>query len=520
MKIQRALVSVYDKTGLEFLCKKLAALGIEIVSSGGTAAHLLDLGIPVTRISDITQSPEILNGRVKTLHPAIHAGILADLDNPDHARQLDKMNIKPIGLVVVNLYPFEDAVRSDPEDRKKAVEFIDIGGPAMVRAAAKNFQHVGVVTDPADYSAIVDLLESGNGYLRLQDRVAMAAKAFRKTAGYDLCIADYFDSQTSKKSRNEPENLPDHLELTFRRIRSLRYGENPHQPAALYKAVPTPPDSLSDVRILGGKEISYNNYMDLIAAWQIIRDFDQPAAVVVKHQNPCGAAVSDRLIQAYNKALECDSLSAYGGIVALNRTVDLQTAAMLHKTQFLEVIAAPGFTEKALELLKRKSSRRIVQMPAELFRENIEVKLIAGSALIQMGDRFIETESDYRVVTERHPDSREQRDLMFAWRICRFVKSNAIVFAKDGATVGIGAGQVSRVEAAIIAARKAGERSRDAVMASDAFFPFRDGIDSACVAGITAVIQPGGSKRDIEVIEACNQNGMAMIFTGIRHFRH
>jgi phosphoribosylaminoimidazolecarboxamide formyltransferase / IMP cyclohydrolase len=519
MKIKRALVSVFDKTGICDLCNELVDLGIEIISSGGTAIHLTEAGIPVTPVSDVTGFPEILDGRIKTLHPHIHAGLLADTGNPEHTAQLRELNLEPFGLVVVNLYPFQEAVSKNHDNIKNAVEFIDIGGPSMIRAAAKNFGSVGVVTDPADYHKIIAILKKNENELSYEKRMELAVKVFRKTSVYDRAIADYLEGCQSPKTESS-ESLPHQIEIKMTRESNLRYGENPHQAAAVYKQSKFSDVSILDAGILSGKALSFNNYLDLLAAWRIVQSFDSPAVSIIKHQNPCGAAVGDSLLSAFVSALACDPLSAYGGIVALNGTVDIDIAEDLHKTKFIEVIAAPSYSDDAIQLMRKKKNRRIIRMPAGFMENPWDIRIVPGAAFVQQNDCDEESPSNFHVVTAREPTSGEYEDLRFAWKICRFVKSNAIVYAKDMATIGIGAGQVSRVDAAIIAARKAGSRCHGGVMASDAFFPFRDGVDTAADAGITAVIQPGGSKRDLEVIEACNERGLAMVFTGIRHFRH
>ncbi len=522
MTIKRALISVSDKTGLLEFAKKLTKLKIEIVSTGGTARLLHEAGIAVTRVSEITGFPEILDGRVKTLHPRIHGGILADVHRDSHRDELLQHHIEPFQLVVINLYPFENTVNAHPDDDAAAIENIDIGGPCMVRAAAKNYENIGIVTEPADYSEIIDILEKNDGKLPDTIKKSLALKAFKRTAEYDSVIARYFEANLTTPAVND-HSLPDTVQITLRKHEDLRYGENPHQKAAIYREPIFIGNSIVSPTQHGGKPLSFNNILDMKAAWDMACEFTQPTAIIVKHQNPCGAASHGTdICKAYEAALACDPMSAFGGIVALNQPVDSEIARMLHKTKFLEVIVAPGYTDEALILMRKKKNRRIIELTlSEHINNGLDIRIMGNGALIQDEDRSCPNEDiDFRVVTDRTPSPDEWKDLHFGWKICRFVKSNAIVLVKNQTAFGVGAGQMSRIDSAWIASRKAGDRIRDGIMASDAFFPFSDGIEVAADTGITAVIQPGGSIRDEEVIEACNRLNIAMVFTGFRHFKH
>lgn len=500
-----ALLSVSDKRGLEPFARGLRSLGYRLVASGGTARVLRDAGIDVTDVSTLTGFPEILGGRVKTLHPAIHGGILARR-TPEHLEELAGHGIAPIDVVVVNLYPFRETVARPDVTLDEAVENIDIGGVALLRAAAKNFQHVTVVCDPDDYGWVLDGLREGQ--LGQAERRRLAVKAFRHTAMYDAAIATYLGDADAVAL------LPEQA-LFLKRVASLRYGENPHQEAGLY----APVGEEVPFEQLHGKEMSYNNWLDLDAAWRAATDFSEPTVVIVKHGNPCGIASADSLEEAYHQALASDPISAFGSVIAVNSLLDPATAEAM-RGLFIEVLAAPAFEEEALEIL-RKKSRNLRLLRAHAPRVDRPLwRSTVGGLLAQTPDVGEENEDAWRVVTERAPSKEEWESLRFGWRAVKHVKSNAIVFAKGRATVGVGAGQMSRVDAVRIAAMKAAERSRGAVMASDAFFPFPDGIEVAAEAGVTAVIQPGGSKRDGEVIEAANRLGLAMVFTGRRHFRH
>ncbi len=501
----RALVSVYDKTGVAEFCRGLVDLGYEIVSTGATARHLREAGVPVTEVSSLTGFPEILGGRVKTLHPAVHAGILADRANPEHQRELEERGIVPFDLVVVNLYPFREAVARGASEGE-TLEMVDIGGPAMLRAAAKNHRWVGVVTSPGDYAGVLEELRV-RGSLSSSTRRHLAARAFAHTASYDSAIARWL----------EDELFPERLVLSFTLRQPLRYGENPHQRGALY-TLDDEPGFAGSFRQLQGKELSFVNMLDAEGAWNAVLELARPACVIVKHTTPCGAALGASSAEAYSRALASDPVSAYGGIVAFNVEVDGEAATRVAEV-FTEVVVAPGFSEEALGIFSGKKNLRLLLADPEK-RGRREYRGIDGGLLVQEPDRGPDPQADMRVVTRREPSPEEWGDLLFAMAVCRAVKSNAIVLARERATVGVGAGQMSRVDSVKIAGAKAGERSRGAVMASDAFFPFRDGVDAAAEAGVTAVIQPGGSVRDEEVIAAADEHGMAMVFTGRRHFRH
>ena len=509
--VRRVLVAVFDKEGVVELARGLTDLGLEIVSSGGTAATLREAGVPVTPVEDVTGSPEMLGGRVKTLHPKIHAGILADRRIPEHEAQLAEHGIEPFDLVVVNLYPFREAVASGaPED--EVIEKIDIGGPAMVRAAAKNFASVGVVVNPRRYAEVLEAVRSRGG-LALETRRALAAEAFAHTAAYDAAVANWFAAET--------EALPSFAGLALEKVAELRYGENPHQRGALYAEAAGPGVLDGAEIVVEGKEMSFNNWLDVDAAHTLAADLDPlgPAAVIVKHNNPCGAAVERSLAGAYAAAFESDTMSAFGGIVAFGREAD-DDAARAMADVFTEVVVAPSFTAGALAAFGERKGLRVVRAPLPR-RDGLDVRPMTGGALIQDRDAAPESGStDLTVVSARMPTQDEWRDLRFAWIVAMRVKSNAIVFARGLATVGIGAGQMSRVDASFLAARKAGDRAKGSVMASDAFFPFPDAVEVAADAGVTAVIHPGGSIRDDEVLAVAEARGMSVVVTGRRHFRH
>ncbi|MGH7200969.1 MAG: bifunctional phosphoribosylaminoimidazolecarboxamide formyltransferase/IMP cyclohydrolase [Planctomycetaceae bacterium] len=520
---RRALISVSDKTGLDEFARGLAELGFEIVSTGGTRRFLEQHGLDVIDVSSYTGFPEIMEGRVKTLHPKIHGAILGRPDRDADAAAIQEHAIVPFQLVVCNLYPFEQTIARDGVTAAEAIEQIDIGGPSMVRAAAKNHAHVVVVTRPEQYPRVLDAVR-GDG-LDDQLRRELAAAAFEMTARYDRAIADYMSDLTNPSI--EPSRFPLDLRLSFRKQAELRYGENPHQAAAFYVEADAPPATLAAAEQLHGKELSYNNLLDLDAALALVRDFTQPAAVVIKHNNPCGCGIDERLAEAFRRAYDGDPVSAFGSILGFNRPVDLATAEQLcEPNRFVEAIIAPGYDDEALAALttrpKWKANVRLMRCAVmnEARHGSLDYRRVSGGLLVQDRDEQTDPEADWNIVTDRAPTSSELDDLRFAWTVCRHVKSNAIVFAKAGRVVGVGAGQMSRLDSAFIAAHKAGERSRGGVVASDAFFPFRDGIDEAARAGIRAGIQPGGSRRDDEVIAACNEHGMAMVFTGRRHFRH
>ena len=519
MKVTSALLSVSDKSKIVEFAEALIQRNIQIISTGGTANILMAQGLSVTPISDVTGFPEILDGRVKTLHPAIHAAILADVQNKQHAKQLEELTINPLQLVVANLYPFEATVRDDRENLAACIENIDIGGPAMIRAAAKNFKNTCVVTSPDQYDLVIKYLEDNNGEIPLEIRMNFAKKAFELTSYYDNCINHYFRTITPRD-----DVLPETLLMNGRIVDHLRYGENPHQSAAIYTSPLISESAFVNAKKLGGKELSFNNYLDLYSAFTMSNFFEDPTAVIVKHQNPCGIGSSKTIHEAYKKALGSDPMSAYGGIASFNRSIDRQLAIQLSQTTFLEVISAPAIENDALEILKKKKNRRIMVIPSSINQNlsnyDLDYRYLDGGVLVQNTDLNRDNIDVFQVVTEKQPTSEEKLDLVFAWNAVRFVKSNAVLMAKDRQTVGIGAGQVSRVDSVFMAVHKAGERAIGSVMASDAFFPFRDGIDLAAKAGVQAIIQPGGSKRDEEVISACNELGISMIFTGIRHFKH
>ena len=508
--IRRALLAVYDKGGVVDLARALVELGVELVSSGGTASTLREAGLPVTPVEEVTGSPEMLDGRVKTLHPKIHAGILADRRKPSHVDQLQQQGIEPFDLVIVNLYPFRETVASGASP-DEVIEKIDIGGPAMVRAAAKNFESVGVVVDPARYAVIVAELREHGGLLR-ETRRALAAAAFAHTAAYDAAVADWFAAHTA-----EGDALPSYVGLAYERIGELRYGENPHQRAALYREAATA-GPLYGAKVLQGKEMSFNNWLDAYAAHELAGAMPPASAVIVKHNNPCGAATKGSLAESYRAAFACDEVSAFGGIVAFHGEVDVDAAQAMADV-FTEVVIAPSYTAAASAAFSDRPNLRIVSAPM-LGGAGLDVRPLPGGALIQDRDTLAETRADWKVVSSREPSTREWDDLELAWTIAWRVKSNTIVLVRDGATVGVGAGQMSRVDSSWIAARKAGERARGAVVASDAFFPFADALEVAADAGCTAVIHPGGSKGDEEVLAVAESRGMAAVLTGTRHFRH
>ena len=517
-KLQRALVSVSDKSGIAEFARALAALGVQILSTGGTAKLLEKEGVPVTEVSAHTGFPEMLDGRVKTLHPKIHGGILARRDRPEHLAAIDAAGIAPIDLVVVNLYPFEATV-ADPDCRlEDAIENIDIGGPAMLRSAAKNHAGVAVVVDPADYGKVLEELRAA-GEVSAATRFVLATKAFAHTAAYDGAIARYLSSLGADGARRA---WPDVLSLQFTKLQDMRYGENPHQSAAFYRDAHPVLGSLARYSQVQGKALSYNNVADADAAWECVKSFTEPACVIVKHANPCGVATGKDARDAYRKAFKTDPTSAFGGILAFNRTLDRAAAAAIGK-QFAEVIIAPRLDAGAREEFARKQNLRVLEVALAHEVNAIELKRVGGGVLVQSPDARMLQDADLKVVTRKKPTRAQLADLLFAWRVAKFVKSNAIVFARGGMTVGVGAGQMSRLDSARIAtlkAKSAGLTLKGSVAASDAFFPFRDGLDAVVKAGAVAVIQPGGSVRDDEVIAAANAHGVAMVFTGVRHFRH
>jgi phosphoribosylaminoimidazolecarboxamide formyltransferase/IMP cyclohydrolase len=525
--VRRALLAVYDKRGVVELGSALVDMGVTLVSSGGTAAALADAGLPVTPVEQVTGSPEMLGGRVKTLHPAIHGGILADRRRPEHVDQLAERGIEPFDLVVVNLYPFRETVASGAGS-DDVIEQIDIGGPAMVRAAAKNFESVGVVVDPDRYETVIDELRSEGG-LRRETRWALAAAAFAHTAAYDAAVASWF------AERRDDDELPDFVGLAYEKVGDLRYGENPHQRGALYREVGGS-GPLGGARVLQGKDMSFNNWLDAFAAYELAAAMPEGSAVIVKHNNPCGAAAKESLADSYRAAFACDEVSAFGGIVALHGEADADAAGAMAEV-FTEVVVAPSFTPEASAVFGERPNLRVVAAPLPDGR-GFDVRPLPGGALVQDRDLVTETRAewvardtradwvardpraDWKVVSSREPSAREWADLELAWTIAWRVKSNTIVLVKDGATVGVGAGQMSRVDSSWIATRKAGDRANGAAVASDAFFPFPDALEVVADAGCTAVIHPGGSKGDEAVLAAAEQRGMAVVLTGTRHFRH
>jgi phosphoribosylaminoimidazolecarboxamide formyltransferase/IMP cyclohydrolase len=522
--VERALVSVYDKVGLADFVRRLAACGVEIVSTGGTARLLREAGIAVRDVSDLTGWPEMLGGRVKTLHPKVHGGILFRRGEAGDRAQTAEHKIAPIDLVAVNLYPFESTAAKPDLTAEELIENIDIGGPTMVRSAAKNFESVAVVTDTADYTSVAAEIEA-RGEVSLATRLELARKAFALTARYDGKIATELERLSAANGSidlGQRPALPARLHFNFTRQQELRYGENPHQRAALYVAAGRHVTGLTAARQLQGKELSYNNLVDLQAALALAGEFRRPAAVIVKHSNPCGAAEQDTLVEAYTKALACDPISAFGGVMAFNRPLDTATAGEVTEL-FVECIVAPGYEPAALKKFASKKNLRLLQLPAGYSaaqEAEWDLKRISGGLLVQEQDRHELAESDLKVVTQRTPTREELDAMLFGWKVCKHVKSNAIVFARAGQTVSVGAGQMSRVDSVKIAVMKAQLPLAGSVVASDAFFPFPDGVEESAKAGATAVIQPGGSVRDADVIAAANRLGLAMVFCGVRHFRH
>jgi phosphoribosylaminoimidazolecarboxamide formyltransferase/IMP cyclohydrolase len=541
-RIQRAILSVTDKTGLVDFARQLSGLGIELISTGGTAKLLREAGIQVEDISELTGFPEMLDGRVKTLHPKVHGGILHRRENPVHTAAIAEHGIQPIDMVVVNLYAFEKTAAKPGVAFEELIENIDIGGPSMIRSAAKNFHDVAVVTSPADYQAIADELTNSSGALSLQTKWRLAQKAFATTAAYDSAIASTLEGipgvcnfappataelhsagQPLRQSSGQAwaavptksEGFPQTLRLSFQKTLDLRYGENPHQKAAMYSDGSGV--GVANARQIQGKELSYNNIVDLQAAWDLAQEFDEPVCAIIKHTNPAGTATGKTLAEAYERALECDPVSAFGGVIGVNRPIDGEAAEEMHKL-FLEVIAAPAFDEAAKARFATKKNLRLVEVKAG--PQKWVLKNVSGGILLQDNDVRPLQDIDLRVVTQRAPTPEEIRALLFAWKVCKHVKSNAIVYARDGQTVGVGAGQMSRVDSAKIGAMKAQLPLKGTVAASDAFFPFPDGVEEIAKAGATAIIQPGGSQRDPEVIAAADRLGLAMLFTGVRHFRH
>jgi phosphoribosylaminoimidazolecarboxamide formyltransferase/IMP cyclohydrolase len=518
--IKRALISVSDKTGVIDLAKALHTFGVEMLSTGGTAKLLREAGLPVKDVSEFTGFPEMLDGRVKTLHPKVHGGLLGMRENPEHVAKMAEHGIEPIDMVVVNLYPFEATVAKPGCSLEDAIENIDIGGPTMLRSAAKNNRDVTVLVDAADYVTVLEEMKQSGGSVARATNFRLAVKVYQHTAAYDGAISNWL----GKKLSEEDAQFPPTLTFQFKKAQAMRYGENPHQQAAFYVEKEVKEASIATAKQLQGKELSYNNIADTDAALECIKQFnDGPACVIVKHANPCGVAFGKDLLDAYQRAFSTDPESAFGGIIAFNRELDAETARVICDKQFVEVIIAPTVAKAAVEVVASKKNVRLLacgQWPAET-AQRFELKRVNGGLLVQETD--LDLYSELKVVSKRQPTEAEMRDLLFAWRVSKFVKSNAIVYGKDGMTIGVGAGQMSRVNSARIAAIKAehaGLEVKGSVMASDAFFPFRDGIDNAAAVGIAAVIQPGGSIRDEEVIAAADEHGMAMVFTAMRHFRH
>lgn len=527
----RALISVSDKTGVVDLARSLHALGVTLLSTGGTAKLLAEQGLPVTEVAEVTGFPEMLDGRVKTLHPKVHGGLLARRDLPEHMSALSEHGIETIDILVVNLYPFEATVAKAGCTLADAIENIDIGGPAMVRSAAKNWKDVAVLTDASQYGGVVEELKA-SGKLSDKTRFALSVAAFNRISNYDGAISDYLSSIEFDEAAEVPTRNAYSAQANgrFIKLQDLRYGENPHQTAAFYRDLYPAPGSLVTAKQLQGKELSYNNIADADAAWECVKSFDEPACVIVKHANPCGVAVGSGPLQAYQKAFQTDPTSAFGGIIALNRPLDGAAAEAISK-QFVEVLMAPGYSAEALAVFKAKANVRVLQIDLppggptawDKGLNLSDVKRVGSGLLIQSADNHVLQREDLKVVTKLQPTPQQLDDLLFAWKVAKFVKSNAIVFCKDGMTMGVGAGQMSRLDSARIASIKAGHAQlslQGTAVASDAFFPFRDGLDVVVDAGASCVIQPGGSMRDQEVIDAANERGVAMVFSGVRHFRH
>jgi phosphoribosylaminoimidazolecarboxamide formyltransferase/IMP cyclohydrolase len=523
VKIKRALISVSDKSGLVELARKLDELGVEILSTGGTLSVLKEADVHVISIATFTGAPEILDGRVKTLHPKVHAGILFKRDDDEHEAEMSRQEYKQIDLVIVNLYPFEQTQADPNATHEEKIENIDVGGPTMVRAAAKNSDFVTVIADPADYTAIAEELSQNDGQLSMATRQAMAAKAFSLTARYDSAIASYLTGTGTPKASDEVDSEHKEFNLSFTKVQEMRYGENPHQSAAFYRVKGYQGVTLADATQLSGKELSYNNISDIDATLDMILDYADPFAVVVKHANPCGAAAADNIAEAYRLAYETDPLSAFGSIIGLNRTIDLDAAQLLHKTKFIECILAPGYTEEALALLRKKKQRRLLALPG--ITENLPaqdkiLKYVRGGVLVQERDNLDIDLGQITIPTKKQPTEAEMESMIFGYKLVKHVKSNAVLICNGKAAVGIGMGQTSRVDSSHLAVKRAGERAVGGTCASDAFFPMPDGLEVVAEKGITAFIQPGGSKGDPDVIAAADRFEVSMVFTGIRHFKH
>jgi len=517
IKVKTALLSVTDKQGLQEFAKHLHQLGIELVATGGTYRKIKEAKIPVKKIESLTKFPEILDGRVKTLHPKIHAGILAEKDKKKHLETLKKHRIKPIDLIVVNLYRFKETIGKRGAPLEKAIENIDIGGPTMIRAAAKNYESVAILSSPLQYDSIIDELRKNRNCISIRTRERLAAKAFEETAAYDATIAHFIHNNFVGK-----QHFPEKLTLTFEKLQDLRYGENWHQKAAFYREPLATKAGIAAAKQLQGKALSFNNINDANAAIELAKEFFEPTAVIIKHANPCGVASASKISTAFKKALECDKTSAFGSIIALNRRCDAETAKQI-AAFFNEVVIAPSFDKKAFSILKRKQKLRILVLPGlqrPHLSRGIDFRAVEGGALVQTLDSQRLKKKDCKVVSKRKPTAIEMQDLLFAWSVAKYAKSNAIILAKEKATVGIGAGQMSRIDSTEIAVKKSKGKCKGSVLASDSFFPFRDNVDLAAKAGITAIITPGGSIRDKEIIKAANEHKIAMVFTGVRHFRH
>ncbi len=512
--IKRALISVSDKSGVAEFAKKLHGQGVEILSTGGTASLLQENGVPVTAVSDVTGFPEMMDGRVKTLHPKIHGAILGRRDVAAHTDAMREHGIVPIDLVAINLYPFEATIAKENCTLEDAVENIDIGGPAMIRSAAKNFNDVAVVVSPRDYDVVIQEMQAHDGALTAKTRQRLSRDAYAHTARYDAIITRYLSGQL------DPGAFPPlHIE-PYEKVQDLRYGENPHQAASLYRGVRARPSDIVAAKQLQGKELSFNNFLDLNAAWELVTEFEGSASVIIKHSNPCGVATGDDANAVFVRARETDPVSAFGGILGFNRPVG-ETLAREIIQNFVEAVVAPGFDPKALEVFASKKNIRLMELPLpDNPSRETDLKRIGGGVLVQDLDAIAHDPAKLKTVTSRAPTGREMQDLLFAWVVAKHVKSNAIVYARDGATLGVGAGQMSRVDSARLAVEKANEPLKGCVMASDAFFPFRDSVDAAAEHGVAAIIQPGGSIRDEEVIKAAEEHGIAMVFTGLRHFKH
>jgi len=520
--IKQALISVSDKTGVLEFARALSGMGVNILSTGGTAKLLAENGISVTEVADYTGFPEMLDGRVKTLHPKVHGGILARRDFPEHVSALEKHQIPTIDMVVVNLYPFQQTVAREHCSLEDAIENIDIGGPAMLRSSAKNHKDVIVICDPTDYSQVLGELNANQGEVSYETKFTLAKKVFAHTAQYDGAITNYFTSLGADKQHATRSSYPATLNLHFEKVQEMRYGENPHQSAAFYRESNPQVGALANYTQLQGKELSYNNIADADAAWECVKTFDESACVIIKHANPCGVAVGVTPLEAYSKALQTDPTSAFGGIIAFNRELDGNAAEAVAK-QFVEVLIAPSFSEKARQIFAGKQNVRLLEIPLGNAVNAHDFKRVGGGLLVQSPDAKTVVLAELKVVSKKQPTPQQLQDLMFAWRVAKFVKSNAIVFCANGMTMGVGAGQMSRIDSARIASIKAQNAGLSLVgtaVASDAFFPFRDGLDVVVAAGATSVIHPGGSMRDQEVIDAADEQGVVMLMTGTRHFRH